>query len=193
VFREAVRKLVPWKGEIDMRLRTASFCTVLFVTLCPTAHAAAPTPPAGCKSGESRQFDFWAGRWDVFNASDRTKPIAHSMIERLYAGCGIRENWMPFSGHNGGSLNAYDPATKKWRQFWTDSDGSSALFVGGWTGSAMVIEGVWPQPGKPTQMTRITYTPLSDGSVEQRGVTSDDHGKTWQPGFDLIYRPAGKA
>jgi hypothetical protein len=23
--------------------------------------------------------------------------------------------------------------------------------------------------------------------VEQSGVTSDDNGKTWQPGFDFIY------
>jgi hypothetical protein len=172
-----------------MRLRHASLVAVIIAApLCPAAHAIAP--PAGCKSIESRQFDFWVGHWDVFRAGDRSKPIAHSLIERLYAGCGIRENWMPFSGHTGGSLNTYDPLKKKWRQFWVDSDGPPALFEGGWTGSAMVIEGVWPQPGKPTQITRIAYTPLADGSVEQKGVTSDDNGRTWQPGFDLIYRRA---
>jgi hypothetical protein len=174
-----------------MRWDAASLVAALAASLSSAAHAAAP-PPAGCTSAESRQFDFWVGRWDVFRADHRAKPIAHSLIERLYAGCGIRENWMPFSGHDGGSLNTFDPLKKKWRQFWVDADGTSALFEGGWTGSAMVIEGTWPQPGKPTQITRMTYMPLSDGSVEQKGVTSDDHGKTWQPGFDLIYRPAKK-
>ena len=59
-------------------------------------------------------------------------------------------------------------------------------------GKAMVLTGVWPQPGHPTQMTRMTYAPLADGSVEQSGVTSDDNGKTWQPSFDLIYVRAKK-
>jgi hypothetical protein len=171
-----------------MRWRTTSSVAALAVSLSPAAQAAAP--PAGCTSAESRQFDFWVGHWDVFKASDRAKPVAHSVIERLYVGCAIRENWMPFSGHTGGSLNTYDPIKKKWRQFWVDSDGPPALFEGGLSGRAMVIEGVWPQPGKPTQLSRITYTRLPDKSVEQNGVTSDDHGKTWQPSFDLIYRPA---
>ena len=99
---------------------------------------------------------------------------------------------MPLKGGAGGSLNAYDPIKKHWRQFWIDSDGSSALFTGGWNGKAMVIEGVWPQPGHPDQITRITYTPLPDGSVEQAGESSDDGGKTWKKSFDLLYRKAKK-
>src|SRR5690349_21202240 len=137
---------MPPKGLNPMHLRTASVAAAFVTAISPTVYAAVSPPPGGCTSAESRQFDFWVGRWDVFKVNDRAKPIAHSLIERLYAGCGIRENWMPFSGHNGGSLNAYDATTKKWRQFWTDSDGSSALFIGKWTGSAMVIQGVWPQP-----------------------------------------------
>jgi hypothetical protein len=39
-------------------------------------------------------------------------------------------------------------------------------------------------------MTRMTYTKLADGSVEQAGTSSDDGGKTWQPSFDFIYRPS---
>jgi hypothetical protein len=54
----------------------------------------------------------------------------------------------------------------------------------------MVLTGLWPQPGHPRQMTRMTYRRLADGSVEQLGVTSDDNGKTWQPGFDFVYRKA---
>ena len=68
--------------------------------------------------------------------------------------------------------------------------GRSALFTGNWTGTAMVIEGVWPQPGHPTQITRITYTPRKDGSVEQMGQSSDDGGKSWTKSFDLLYRKA---
>ncbi len=158
------------------------------VLLTPSAVFAAP--PAGCKTAESRQFDFWVGKWNVYQKADPKKKVAGSLIEKLYAGCGVRENWMPFSGHAGGSLNTYLPATKKWRQFWIDSDGGAADFTGGWNGKAMVLEGVWPQPGHPSQITRMTYTPISGGSVEQAGVISDDGGKSWQPSFDFIYRRA---
>lgn len=155
----------------------------------PLGAQAAPGPK-GCTSPESRQFDFWVGKWDVFPASKPDHKVADSHIEKLYAGCGIRENWMPLKGGTGGSLNAWDPIKKHWRQFWADSNGSSALFTGNWNGHAMVIEGVWPQPGHPQQITRITYTPLKDGSVEQMGQASNDGGKSWKKSFDLIYRKA---
>ena len=150
------------------------------------AVATTPPPATACTAPEARQFDFWVGHWDVYAKAKPDQKLAESLVENLYDGCAIRENWMPLSGGAGGSLNAYDPEKKQWRQFWASQ--SSALFHGGWTGSAMVLEGVWPQPGKPHQMTRMTYTPLADGSVEQAGVSSDDGGKTWAPSFDLIYR-----
>ena len=171
-------------------------CWLLPLLLAPTlvsaqtpAPVAPPSSPTGCDSPESHQFDFWVGRWEVFPATKPDTKVADSLVEKLYSGCAVREDWMPLqAGGAGGSLNAWNAAEGKWRQTWLDSSGAFADFKGGWNGTAMVIEGVWPQPGKPTQMTRMTYTPHSDGSVEQAGVTSDDNGATWQPSFDLIYR-----
>jgi hypothetical protein len=160
---------------------------IIMVLLAPAAFAA-PAPKA-CTTPQHRQFDFWVGHWDVFSKSDPKKTvIAHSLIENLYDGCAIRENWMPLNRAGGGSLNSYIAATRTWRQFWTDAQGSVGDFTGGWNGKAMVIEGPWPQPGHPAQHTRIIYTPLADGTVEQAGATSDDKGKTWQPSFALVYR-----
>lgn len=169
----------------------ARYLALLAILLSSTAAlAATPTPPPACTAEKNRQFDFWVGNWDVYPKAHPEKLVAHSHIENLYTGCAIRENWMPLAGGPGGSLNIYVPATGKWRQFWVDSSGSAVDFTGGWNGTAMVLEGAWPQPGKPEQHTRMTYTKLSDGSVEQAGQSSDDGGKTWQPSFDLIYRPA---
>ncbi len=164
----------------------------LIATLLSATSAAAATPPKPCAAPEYRQFDFWVGKWDVYRKSDAKKIIvAHSKIERLYDGCAIRENWMPLvAGGDGGSLNTYIVAKKSWRQFWTDAGGTTGDFTGGWNGKAMVIQGPWPQPQHADQLTRIVYTPLADGSVEQAGTTSDDKGKTWQASFDLIYRKA---
>lgn len=154
--------------------------------LAPARSPAGPAP--GCASAEARQFDFWVGQWRVFKTGAPDKQVSTSLIEKLYGGCAIRENWMPASNHPGGSLSAFVPADKGWRQTWVDADGSWVEFKGGWNGAAMVLTGVWPQPGHPTQITRMTYTKGPDGSVRQLGETSDDGGRTWQPGFDFTYR-----
>jgi hypothetical protein len=149
--------------------------------------APAPAAPAACTDGEHHQFDFWIGRWDVFNAAGRL--VSHSLIESVY-GCGIRENWMPLNGQNGGSLSIYVPADHDWEQFWIDSSGSRVVFKGGWNGTAMVISGVWPASPAAAQgpIVRMTYTVQADGSVRQFGESSRDNGQTWAGAFNFVYR-----
>lgn len=151
----------------------------------PAAAVQTPGAAAACASAEHHQFDFWAGRWDVYNKAG--KMVAHSLIEPVY-GCGIRENWMPLDNQPGGSLSIYVPEEKRWEQFWIDSSGSRAIFTGGWNGSAMVISGKWGGP-----IVRMTYSRNADGSVRQFGEQSTDEGKTWKPAFDFTYRPAKEA
>ena len=82
------------------------------------AQPPAPPPPA-CETPEHRQFDFWVGNWDVYpTGTDRL--VAHSLIERRYNGCAIRENWMPLQGQGGGSFSAWRPEARGWRQTWVD-------------------------------------------------------------------------
>lgn len=141
------------------------------------------TPPASsCTDASYHQFDFWVGRWDVYNPKGQM--VAHSLIEPVY-GCGIRENWMPLNKPGGGSLSIYVPGEKRWEQFWIDSSGSRAFFTGGWNGSAMVITGKWGGP-----LVRMTYSKNADGSVRQSGEQSTDEGKNWSPSFDFTYRPS---
>jgi hypothetical protein len=151
----------------------------------PAASTSAPAPNP-CTDAEHRQFDFWIGRWDVY-PTGKDKLVAHSLIESVYGGCGVRENWMPLKGTGGGSLNIYLPEEKHWEQFWIDSGGTRALFTGGWNGKAMVIQGRWAGP-----LVRISYNKNGDGSVRQFGEQSTDDGKSWSPSFDLTYRPAAK-
>jgi hypothetical protein len=168
------------------------FRTVLIAALVALpAVGQAMTPSAACAAPEHRQFDFWVGRWAV-SPTGKPDVVAESLIEKLYAGCGVRENWMPKSGKDGGSLNSYVPAEKAWRQTWIDSSGSRADFKGGWDGKAMVLTGTWPAPDGRRRTVRMTYTPTGDGSVRQFGEASFDDGKTWAPDFDFIYRPIPK-
>jgi hypothetical protein len=165
--------------------------TIAFVLMLFQGATAQMTPAApahGCTSPESRQFDFWVGRWTVTSAAKVHVKVADSVIERLYAGCAIRENWKPLRAADmGGSLSSYVATEKAWRQTWVDASGSRVDFRGGWNGSAMVLIGVWPVPGHARQLTRMTYTVQTDGKIRQRGETSDDRGVNWKPSFDLIY------
>jgi hypothetical protein len=159
-----------------------------------TSPATAPSSPASCTSSGHRQFDFWLGRWDVYRTgTDRL--VAHSLIESLYGGCAIRENWMPLQGDGGGSLNAWLPHHGVWRQAWVDSSNSWAVFEGGIEQDAMVISGVWPGAAGPgtEPLVRISYSREAGGMVRQAGQMSTDGGQTWVPSFDLTYRPARAA
>lgn len=158
----------------------------LLAALSTPALAQTPQPaaPPACQEAERGQFDFWVGDWDVYPTGAETL-VAHSTIEKLYAGCAVRENWKPLKGTGGGSLNAWVPAQKAWRQSWADSSGSWVEFKGGWDGKAMVLSGDWSGAN-----TRMIYTPGADGSVRQHGETTADGGKTWTTTFDFTYRKA---
>ena len=160
---------------------------ILIAAACiaaPSLAAAQPPRPV-CTTPEHRQFDFWVGKWAV-SQTGKDAVVAESLIESVYNGCGVRENWMPKNHQDGGSLNIYLPGEKAWKQTWIDSSGTRADFTGGWNGKAMVLTGKWGGP-----LVRMTYTPNADGSVRQAGEQSTDGGKTWTPSFDFTYRRAG--
>jgi hypothetical protein len=170
----------------------ALFLNLLAAVLAAPAASAPPTPPPGCDTPESHQWDFWVGKWEV-HPRGVDKIIAHSLIEKKYSGCAVRENWMPV-GHEasggGGSLSIYDARLKQWRQTWVDSGGSRVQLDGGFAAGVMTITGDWPNfagPGKDA-LVRMRYQSQPDGQVRQWAESSADGGTTWKPAFDFLYR-----
>lgn len=169
---------------------------MILLTVWPFATSAAaqsPTPTPAvppCTTPEYRAFDFWVGEWKVERA-DTGAAVAESRIEKLYGGCAIRENWMPIGAAGGGSLNAWLPHLRQWRQTWVDSSGAWVDFNGGMVDKAMVLTGYWRDysgPGKD-MLIRMTYKRRDDGTVLQLGEQSSDFGKNWSIAFGFIYRP----
>jgi hypothetical protein len=152
------------------------------------AQVAPPTPT--CDGPEYGALDFWVGDWDVY-PNGRDNMVAHSKIEKLYGGCAIRENWMPLRGNEGGSLSGFDPGTGRWHQTWIGSAPGVVQFEGGPAVGKMVLTGWWAGSGPNGEdgLTRMTYSQVDGGVVRQLGEFSADHGLTWQPSFDFIYRP----
>jgi hypothetical protein len=174
-------------------VRTSLAVTAALVAAAvPALAQPAPAGPAGCDTPESHQLDFWVGKWEVHpNGAD--KIVAHSLIEKKYSGCAVRENWMPLGKEltgGGGSLSSYDPQSRHWRQTWVDSSGTRADFEGGFANGVMSITGTWPGfagPGKDA-LVRMNYQKQPDGQVRQWGEASSDEGKSWKPAFDVLYR-----
>ena len=166
---------------------------VLAVALLQTAPPPAPAQPRPnpCADAAHHAFDFWVGKWDVTPYGGGPL-VAHSLIESLYGGCAIRENWMPLKSTGGGSLSNYDAGDGKWHQTWVDSSGTRAVFEGGPVEGGIAITGPWRGSGPNGEpgMVRMTYTREPNGAVRQKGEVSIDGGKSWGPSFDFLYTPA---
>ncbi len=152
----------------------------------PPQPAPPPPPPPACTAPEYRQFDFWIGRWAVVDA--RTgQPAGRSLVERLYGGCVLRENWSE-PGWEGGSLNMYVRPDGHWRQTWMDQSGALRDFEGGLQDGRMVLVAhAKSAAGRPV-LVRMTFTPNPDGSVRQYSDYSADDGATWKTRYDYLYR-----
>ncbi len=159
-----------------------------------TAPPAQPSAPPACATPEYRQLDYWVGYWDVYRTGTDTL-VAHSLIERRYNGCAIRENWMPRNSQGGGSFSAWRPESRNWRQTWVDSSGSWVEFSGGIVNGAMELTGPWAGSGPNGEpgIVRMRYDRGENGAVRQHGQVSIDNGRTWTPSFDFTYRPSTSA
>ena len=140
---------------------------------------------------ESRQFDFWIGEWDV-QVPGMTVP-ATSRIELVEDRCIIAEYYEngPYAGR---SLNVYDTATKKWRQFWVDNKGGVSHYEGEFKDGKMVyLNDNAGTPGGPPAIGRMTFWSEGPDEVRQYVEQSTDGGKTWTVAFNGTYKRRKKA
>jgi hypothetical protein len=144
---------------------------------------------ASCTRPEARQFDFWAGEWDV---QVQGQIVARSSIQKVLSGCILLERWMPFGGGEGQSWNYFRGATGKWEQVWVTNAGEVLEVSGGWRDGAMREEGKVRKPDGSTSIHRHSFTPVAPDRVRQFCEESDDGGKTWHVVFDGLYIPREK-
>jgi hypothetical protein len=143
-----------------------------------------PAPTPCVSSPERHQFDFWIGEWTVHPAQKLDFTAGTSRVESIAGGCGLLENWTAFNGGSGKSINAYNPATKQWEQYWVGQGGQITHYAESkWDGKTLVY---LARGGVPWQ--RLSFTPMEDGTVRQFGEISTDSGKTWKVGYDFRYR-----
>ncbi|MCB9844493.1 MAG: tetratricopeptide repeat protein [Phycisphaeraceae bacterium] len=134
-----------------------------------------------------RQFNFWVGKWDVYNQAGQR--VGGNRITLEEGGLFLQERWVSGNGGSGQSINYFEPVGRVWKQVWIDSQGvleTSGTFEDG----AMRFRGERKLRSGRTKQQKMVFTPLPDGRVRQYIEESDD-GETWTVYFDGLYVPAG--
>jgi hypothetical protein len=148
------------------------------------AFAAEAAVPPHCATAAYRQFDFWAGDWDVFDVGNPIQ-VAHANVDLILGGCVLREDYQGTDGHKGQSFTIYDSARDVWHQTWVTNRGELLETEGRLDAGVMILSG---EDHANHTLVRGWWKPVN-GDVRETAATSTDGGKTWKPWFDLLFRP----
>lgn len=153
--------------------------------LLGSASAAIAKPALTCTDPHYHDFDFWLGKWAVTGKNG--KLAGHSVIEAAHGDCAVYEHWTNAQGGSGGSINYFDPGTRRWRQVYVDGVGDLIDMEGALVGGAMILEGPYTHADGSRTRLRGTWSKNADGTVRQLFEESKDGGVTWAVWFDGSY------
>ena len=148
---------------------------------CPARMPAAEPPAA------HHELDFWLGDWDVLAEG---KQDGTNRIEQVLDGAALIEHWHGADGHEGRSWFYFYRPENRWKQIWvTDAGGvKEKVCVEIFLGGGVRFRGEIPLRDGRRLLDQTTLTPRADGTVRQVIEQSADGGRTWQVGYDAIYR-----
>lgn len=158
----------------------------LLLVACAPAQAA--PSKATCHSAAHRQFDFFAGDWDAYDLAAQSQRVARNKVTIILDGCVIFEDYRQNDGLHGKSYSLYDAARGVWHQSWVTNRGDLLLLDGRLQDGKMTFEGQHrTAAGKPEQL-RVVWIPAGR-NVRETATRSLDGGKSWQPMFDILFKP----
>lgn len=176
--------------SIRLSVTAAAIVAAFLVPVAQQPSRAVPQTPrkeSPCASPEYHQFDFWVGDWD---ALDVGKPavVARNHVDRILAGCVVREDYQDATGMEGQSFSIYDASRKLWHQTWVTNRGRLLVIEGVWNHGEMLLSGSDRTLAGEQRFIRGVWKPVQ-GGVRETAVISMDSGKTWKPWFDIVFRP----
>jgi hypothetical protein len=162
---------------------------LVIVAACSDAASRGNTAPSKqCSSAAYHQFDFFAGDWDTYDVRAPNKVVAHNTVTHMLGGCAIREVYEKNDGFVGESFSAYDASRGVWHQTWITNRGELLLLDGGLRGDSMVLTGTEKVSNVASSLVRgIWYR--EGTAVRETADRSRDTGRTWEPWFDIVFRP----
>jgi hypothetical protein len=145
-------------------------------------------PGTSCQSASYRQFDFFAGDWDAYSRDAPSKVIARNHVAVILGGCVVYEDYQQSDGLHGKSFSLYDAAERQWHQSWVTNRGDLLVLDGHLANGTMTFEGQHPTGSGRRELVRVVWQP-SGRDVQETAMHSLDGGKTWQPVFDIVFKP----
>lgn len=140
-------------------------------------------PPASpCTSAESRQFDFWLGRW---NATLAGVAAGTSEITLAPGGCAVLEHFV--SNGVGRSISFYVPTAHRWYQTYIDNSGARVELEGELVNGGMDLR----TPNWDARAHGLTRWTREGANVRQRAaMLSTNGGASYgPPQYDFLYVP----
>jgi hypothetical protein len=165
----------------------ATIAVALGLAVLPPARAAA------CAAPVFRQFDFWLGDWDTYrvDASGHVpgdaRSVARNRVTSILGGCVLHEVYRRADGYTGESFTIYDASRQRWHQSWVTNQGELLEADGARQGRRIVLTAT-SRDAQGELLQRVSWAPQGDG-VRETALMSRDGGKTWQPSFDILFRP----
>jgi hypothetical protein len=148
----------------------------------------ADTSAARCNTPEYHQFDFFEGDWDAYDFGVPDSVVARNTVTPMLGGCAVREVYVQGDGVQGESFSASDASRHGWHQSWITNRGSMLLLDGRLEGDRMILTATEYDRQGDSSLVRGSWIPQG-GSVRETAQRSRDGGKTWEPLFDLVFRP----
>jgi hypothetical protein len=131
---------------------------------------------------ESREFDFWLGRWSLRLGAGGSGTAANTITSfGLGGGIAILEDYNQGT-YRGTSVSYYSARTGNWHQLWLDNQGGLLEFAGGFENERMVLEG---RVGGT--LTRLVYSNITDRSLDFSYDLSNSGGAIWSTSFSARY------
>jgi hypothetical protein len=117
----------------------------------------------------------------------RLDPGGAAHVTRLREGCVVHEV-CESQRTRGESFSIFDRSRGVWHQTWVTNRGRLLQVEGVPRDGRLTLTGTYLDgDGRRTDI-RAFWWAVPEG-VREQAETSGDHGHTWQPEFDLIFRP----
>jgi hypothetical protein len=111
---------------------------------------------------------------------------------RMLGGCAVREVYVQRDRVQGESFSAFDASRHRWHQSWMTNHGSMFLLDGQLEGGRMILTASEYDAQGDSSLVRGIWIPQR-GSVRETALRSTDGGTTWEPLFDIVFRPHSAA
>lgn len=142
--------------------------------------------PCSCCSENYNQFDFWLGKWDVYNINE--KLVGTNTITKQYDNCVLQEKCISAGENRGTSINYYDKTDGFWHQIWVDNSGYVLKLKGRFLNGSMILKSKNIENEKEIYYNQISWTKNSDNTVTQLWEVFNEKDDKISEAFRRIYK-----